>query len=505
MESTEITIENIGPVISHSIRLKPGVTVLTGQNEAGKSTCIAAVSALMGGEPDISVRDGAKAGLVKGCGAILSVSKRRSRAGVLEAESTDSKIDISVLVDPPYKQPTAALKARIKALLGLTGAKINPEAFRSIASPEIVAECQDEDPVEFARKIKSKLEKMARDAESSRDRCEGEASALTQQIAEIDDTAEADPAKLQEAVVQASRRESQLLAEVDAHRNFRLKTLQARDRAKEIRDGMGADADALQEQAIGIKSNIQSNQRRIDQQKTLIAKAKELVREVQEELKAKEAALAELEKRRTNLDERLAEVIAAEDSNLAARQELETLEQIINQPTAPPPSPDELKAAADAITAARKAVEQGAVIRAAQDAKLKRDAKIKEAECHAGEALQIRNSAGSTDDVLSEAVACETLKVVEGDLVYVEGDRKEPYSRLSDGKRWQIAIREVARAFQSRHRDKPCILTVPQYAWGELDEPNKLIVHQAAVESGVSIVTAETGSGLLSSRWFGEE
>jgi len=162
MES--ITIQDVGPIFEHTLPIEPGVTVLMGGNEAGKSTSIACVAALAGRDVPLAIRDGAKQGMIRGLGTTLIVgAKKKTRSGEFDAEAVEEKIDLAGLVEPGLKDAAAATRKRIRALLSLTGQALTIADFKTIlpegrADQELLAGDTDDDPVEMAGKIKRRME-----------------------------------------------------------------------------------------------------------------------------------------------------------------------------------------------------------------------------------------------------------------------------------------------------------------------------------------------------------
>ncbi|MDP6468501.1 MAG: ATP-binding protein [Pirellulaceae bacterium] len=129
-----ISIRDIGPHTSLELQVSPGVNVISGHNESGKSIAVRCVAALAGGDAkSLPIRDGSAAGLVSGFGTTLSIGARNTRAGEFsDADSLEDRINIAALVDPGLKDPAAATKHRTRALLTLTGTKLTFEDFRTI-------------------------------------------------------------------------------------------------------------------------------------------------------------------------------------------------------------------------------------------------------------------------------------------------------------------------------------------------------------------------------------
>lgn len=501
-----ITIKDVGPITEHVLTIVPGVTVISGQNEVGKSTAILATAALAGRkEADLSVRDGCKSGMVQGLGTTLLVGKRCSRAGELEVDSVEDRIDLASLVDPGLKQPAAATKKRIKALISLTGTKLDVADF-SVILPEsmqgeILQADADDDPVDMAGKIKRRMESKAREMEEQATEFETKALGAKRAFDGVDLDAPHDSAALQQVYSDALQEKGSIDAQVKAAAT-RAEEIASAKRTLATAEGAGnglAEAetqlkrkqDALAQANAAYndsKANVEAAQRQVDESIRLLSSAKAAASQTMATRDAASDALASQEK--------TVAAIKRETSHLA---ELRKLAEAV-APEAP--SEDDVAAAREAAEKAFSALEQASKVREGLKAKEEHDKHRKAQADYLEKANIFRQAAAATDEVLSNAVAAKTLKVVAGELCYVEGDRNEPYARLSDGKRYQVAILEIARAIHATSK-RLAVVPLNQQAWEGLDDANRKIVNGAAVECNICIVTAEAGSGPLTSYLFG--
>lgn len=507
-----ITIKNIGPIFEASIAAAPGVTVLTGANEVGKSTAIACVAALAGRDVDLSARDGAKTGIISGLGTIISVGKRTTRTGELEVDSVEDRLDLATLVDPGLKDGVAANRKRIKALISLMGTQLDLADFGTILPDDWQAELleadRSDDPVEMAGKIKRRMEKRARDMEDDAAKHEGKALAARERLKDFDLEAEHDEQKLQSALEAAIQFEATLKEKLAAANEAKIARIDAQEELDLIR---GSIDDVLSKAQAGLDAAHAEADKAVAKRDGIDHQIKglsEAIEQARKELAAREATLKELEADRkvaqAEVDAADAKISAAEQATVAAvgrSGDAVKLQAIIDKQLPPAPDAATMEAAKTAKQAAMDAVTRGAQIRELLTVKEDLERISKAQRLSLEKANVFRNAAKGTDDVLSDAVACDTLKVVEGELTYVEGDRREPYARLSDGKRWQIAITEVAKAIK-KTKERLAILPIGQTAWEGLDDKNRDIVDQTAQACSVAIVTAEHGAGSLSSyRW----
>ena len=158
---------------------------------------------------------------------------------------------------------------------------------------------------------------------------------------------------------------------------------------------------------------------------------------------------------------------------------------------------EQLDAAEAAVAAARAAVEQGAVIRRAREQEAKATVLHDQAKAHAKRGQLFRDRAGSLDAVISSVLppGCP-LRYENGRLVLAT-DRgpREPYSDLSHGERWKVAIDFVAPIINQDGRKG--LLPLPQEAYEALDDDNKALLAKLARDNKLIILTARATRGPL--------
>lgn len=500
-----ITIKDVGPITEHTLTVVPGVTIITGQNEVGKSTAILATAALAGRkEAELSVRDGCKSGMVQGLGTTLLIGKRTTRAGELEVDSVEDRIDLASLVDPGLKQPAAATKKRIKALISLTGTKLDiadfgvmlPESMQG----EILQADADDDPVDMAGKIKRRMESKAREMEEFAKDHETKAIGAKRAFEGIDLDAPHDSAALQQAYSDALQEKGSIESQVKAAAKRSAEIDEAK-RTLAAAEGQGNKLAEAEQQLQAKEDAFNAAERAREAAKSA---AEEAQQKVDEAIRAATAA-------KTAYNQTQSTWTATHDAWESQRQtveaikqntaHLETLRNLANAAAPEAPSDDDVAAAREAAEKAFAALEQASKVREGLKAKEDHDKHRKTQAEFLEKANIFRQAAAATDEVLSNAVAAKTLKVIAGELCYVEGDRNEPYARLSDGKRYQVAILEIARAIHATSK-RLAVVPLNQQAWEGLDEENRKIVATAAVECNICVVTAEAGSGPLTSYLF---
>jgi energy-coupling factor transporter ATP-binding protein EcfA2 len=472
-----VEIENVGPIERLAVPLPPsGVVVLHGRNGSGKSHALQAVDSLVSGRGKLPCRDGARSGMVEGVGARLSIGRSTRRTGEAEVSTLEGRFDISQLVDPGLKDAEAADKARIKALIQLSGAKAETSEFAALL-PEgttlgslVDTDQQSADPVTLAAQIKRALESEARKAETIAAEKRTEATALRQQAGGTDDAGPSlreTEAAIQEALLAkqaVEQRAASVQEQIDAAVNAR-KAL-AELQAGEAEDTAGVEA-RLNDVAKGVAA--------------MVGRKRELELQIEELRHHVNAVEGEIDKANA--------ITAGLQQQLDAAKKRAQRTQVLNNVIAAAPErvpQAEIDNAADRLAEAkgryglavqadnaRKALEQANNVLEAATASTRR-------------AEQLRNAGRALDDVLSGMVGrvTEALRVTGGQLVVAATG--EPFARLSHGEAWRIAL-EIAANMVGQGG----IVVVPQEAWEGQDPINRAEIGEIARQVGILIVTAE--------------
>lgn len=481
-----INITDVGPINQLAIQVNPegGVTILRGVNGSGKSTALRATEALVRGDGKLQTRDGSRnGGRVDGLGALLVLGNKTTRAGEVEVHSLEGKLAISDLVTPPLKDPAAADRQRIKALVSLSGIEPTPEQFANVIGKDLAeyinaATWANKDLLDVAAKAKRDLEGAARLKENESSMREGQSKACAESAKGIDTKAPHDAEALSDAMVEASSKLSVL-----------------RDRAKSAEESAGRIAKArdllntARETYTG--PSVDDAKLRLEAAETEKEEARGKVAELERQLRAAEAAC----------DRKIDAVVAADKALAAAREHESTIqnyETILKETAATPPSTDELTKAEQALRDAHKAVEAGAVIRRALDELAKAEQHNRAATEAADVASRLRQAAAQIDDVLSKAIESDSLFVRDGRLYTSTPPRGETlFHELSEGERWEIAF-DIAAPIVGEHG----LLVLPQEAWQSLDPESKDHVADLARDRRVCVLTAEAADGELRAESF---
>lgn len=466
-----IEFENIGPIRKASISIDEngGVATLRGRNGSGKSIALEAVRSALTGKGKPPVKDLAKQGIIKVGGVTLTVGRTARRSGELEIRALDDRLSVADLVDPGLADPIRADATRIKALVGLSGATIDPGDLHGF--PENLLDGIDlDEPVAAMAELRKRLNIGANEYEKLAAKDEAAAKALLESLEELDGEA-IDPDKAQERVTNAlrviDRLEDQIKLAVDASARNKA----ARDRLALI---PSVDVDAAQRDAARLVSVT-------DEKKALALK-----------LKAEyEAAAADYKASVVDRDAATAAALAAFDQAQLRAE----LERQISESEIAKPSYEEIEAANSELAAAKAEQTKAAQQQAMNQQRIKSDELFSSSQDHAQEAIELRRKAKQTDEVLSEIVSTLAgcpLTVIEGRLSTQTKRGPTFYADLSMGERWRIAL-EIAIAAVGEGG----LLVIPQEAWEGLDPQNREAIAQQAKAARVVILTAECADSEL--------
>jgi hypothetical protein len=455
-----IQIENIGPIHHLSIPLPDGggVVVLRGRNGVGKSHALAAVDSLIAKRGKPPCRDGAAVGVVEGCGVRLTIGRSTRRTGEAEVLSLEGRLDISQLVSPPIKDEEAADRQRVKALVQLSGAAANEADFAGLLPDgyklrELVGPTLDEDPVALAGQVKRALEAEARREETVAESYERRAEAQVASHKPIDPqlpTKERAIRELQDALLKV--RELETLAKAIEER--RAAAEEARQRLQEL---------SVQRLAVNEIRDLEHERDILSDDIARLQEALAIARDRHQRI------TAEIERARKVADQ------------------IKELEPIVLKVPDPVPA-EQIEAARRHAEACRQrmdaAVRQDLAIKAQEEA----SRYLELARSHKRKGELLREAARATDHVLSQMVGRVTsrLRVEQGRLVCDTDRGAEPFSELSPGERWRIAL-EIAAEQVGRGG----LVTVPQEAWEALDPQHRAEITTIAHQVGIVILTAE--------------
>ena len=494
-------IENIGPIrhLKFPMPEGGGMIVIKGRNGEGKSTVLNAIDKVMG--KDVKVR---KNDSVPGSGHVttpLGVSLKVTRqmtkrdGDELTVEILNDEFSIADMVDPREKDPAAADRRGIKALLRTANAAADISLFEQLfISPE---ECEriisdetrkTDDLIQMSSRVKEDIEREARGLESQSKLAESEILRLEGSLRDVDLSTEYDLPGLKKQHEQAVTR----LANLRSARNSWLvsqdEAVGVKERIEKVqRDGAAPiesleselqcrtkDYDDACSELCGIKAEIKRLEEIAKEKENSVALLKSQIDTAQANLESarkSEQIITEL-KDRLFILKRAAEV--KEEEIESANQEAE---EIVNQITTAEIQQQKRSTIED-LTAKRKA-------------KKKLDKKSEE----------LRDAAKATDGVLTEIVKSLGTPIKIGYdekdnprmQVYHEGRNRDVFfSELSKGERLSLVLEVAIKAVGPGG-----LITIPQELNEGLDEINRAKVAEQLHGTGVVAITAQCDAGDL--------
>lgn len=475
-----ISAENLGPIPALEFALQsPGVTVLVAPNGSGKSILLEAVQAAAKGEGKLPLRDRTRKGKVEAFGAVITIGGTCRHTGEFEVTNLEGRFDLAALVDPRIKTPAAADKARIKALVSLTGAEASVNLFRAhdafddFDTVVTSASIETDDLIDMATRIKADYDAAALVRERQAEREQGAATALIPK-ADLDLTDESDATVLQTAY---NDRRDELTRLEEQARNATLFREQA-DRAKQILNDVGITGlvEVRRQAVVTIQSSLED----IASHNEEINQLKLKIQSLQGEIQACQAA-----------EYNAKQVIAHADSQFKM---VEAAQEMLAKSAITPPEQSDIDDARADVALAQAAIEHGALIRQAKADASKVQEHRRNAKAASDKALRYRDAGKATDDVLSSCIKCPQLRVEsDGKTARLVTDtargKSIQYHDLSDGERWTIAIDIGADQV-----GEGGLLVISQIGWEGIDGAHRIAIHQHAVNRGVYILTAEAAS-----------
>lgn len=180
-DSQTYVITNVEGVKELTLELHPGVNLLTGENGAGKTSAIRAMTRAAGDQGvTLEKRDGSKKGSVRGPGVVLSVGARTTTTGQPAVDLADYGC-IGRLIDPPVKGQKARDKARLQAVMEMYDFRATEEELLALSgdNEDIAGAIQGKTDgkelslLEAAEEARKMAHAVARDFETRRDEAKG--------------------------------------------------------------------------------------------------------------------------------------------------------------------------------------------------------------------------------------------------------------------------------------------------------------------------------------------
>ena len=473
----EILIKDGGPIELLSIPCEPGITVLRGPNDEGKSEALKLCDRLNGGKQKVSKRhDAAGAGSVEGFGAKVTLGGSVRHTGTLEAYSMSGRFDIGELIQPPIKEPVAADKVRIRSFLALTNAEADITLFGDGAHENATEKTtRATDLVEMASGLKADYEVLARQHEEEAAIQEGSAAACGASTEGVDLIGESDAVALQhtvEAAVAEKARTDELFRSIT----------KAKDRSTNARGIL----DKAESEYSGL--SVEEADHEIETSELAYKDAVEFMGDLEGQLRDANQTVENL---RTKVNVSMATKGTAQlhENTLArCRKAIEESANVGDLTT------EEMESATDALAAAHEAVKQGALIRNAKEALANKANHQANAKSNREHAEALRLSAKATEQVLSDAVQSDELTVKDGRLVTNKDGKEVFFADRSRGYRCRVAMTIAAAKIREAGAEKAAIIVLPQEHWEGLDIDARTGLAEQAKTLGVTIITAEASS-----------
>jgi ABC-type molybdenum transport system ATPase subunit/photorepair protein PhrA len=485
---SSVVIENVGAISSQVIPVPDGggVVVMRGPNGIGKTTALDCVSALVNGGKPPSLRDGAKRGLIEGLGAKITVGLSSRRTGEIEVRSLEGRLDVSDIVDPGIASVEAADARRIRALVAVSGVTATAETFADLVpggADEIEQHVSEKtlgsgDVLEIGGAVKRLLESMARQVETQAENAEGKAKTLAAIAGPVSEDEPHDAAKLQADFEDAVRRRQSLESQAAAWRKAQatIAECNAALSASESADAAVSSADELRSRSKALVALFDVQQRKIVDLERQLAVASAELQQTRNDIR--------------NIDELLAASKRDKERTDALKKMLDeaTLFQAVEA--------NQVEAACLCVQMASDAMERGALVRERLSKRVEADAAYAEVKKLRAKAVRLRDSAAGTDGILSDLVAKLgvplQVKVIDGKtrLVTETGRGVTPFSELSAGERWRMALDIAIEAVGPRG-----LLVIRQEAWEGLDPINRQEIASHCRERGAVVITAAASGG----------
>lgn len=475
---SEIEINNVGPIRNFRFATPDGggVIVLRGRNGAGKSHVLDAVQSLVSGNGSPPIRDGEEKASVSGIGATLKVGRRTTRQGEVEVETLDDGASPAALVDPGIQDPDRADAARIKALLRLSGATVEPERFTGFVDGiRIAIPSGETDPVKLAAIAARGYQAAAREQEEEARRFESAAKAP---LPEATDPGRVDP----EEVAIAVKNKVEIEARAKAFEAAAKASEASRKRLGDLMDGLESRLETAIAERQGCLLRYDESVRAADETRDQIADLQRKLESLNANCRLRHAELTSA----TNV---VARVDADRDECSRLQREIERADAVGAV------KPEEIEAAAKAVEEATRRRDQMVLWMNRLAAEQRRSSAKIEMAARVTMAEACRAAAVKCEGVLSELVQSLGLPLsVVGGRLRIATDRSdtELFSDLSHGERWRAAIDVCVQSFGER-----AVLVIPQEAWEGIDPPGRQAIGEHARAKHCTIITAECADSTL--------
>ena len=494
-----LTIENVGAIKSVSVKVPKtgGLIVFRGRNGAGKTTAINAVEAAIGSGPRLRKRDGAlgSGSIETPWGVSIRIGQSARKSGELEVAVLDDEFSIVDLVDPKEKDPAAADRRSIKALLRVSGAKADFDTFAPLFDSEEefremvdVESIKTDDPVQMAGTVKRNIEGICRLYEKRQESVDAKLLAISESLSGVDFSHQFDLEN-----IKASHTEAVKALAYDEQ--SRAKYLYALEKIQQI------DSAIVTAGPAAICERIETAEALKAESNRSVEASQQSIEKIDVELKALNEKRAELLHRLELDNERASRASAELESARALEESVEAMTvQREEFAAVPPVSEEDIERSKSEVERLRLLMTEAEIVERNRSKLADKEALSDELSRLMKKTEKLRASAKGTEGILSEMVSRlgTPLSVVFDDngntrLAVDHPERGQIYfSELSKGEKLAIVTRIAINAVGDTG-----VFTVPQEFYEGLDPENREIIVRELVESGVLGVTAECDSGPL--------
>jgi hypothetical protein len=473
----ELNIENVGPIESLSIPIPEGggVVVLRGRNGSGKSTALEAARATLNKGESLTARDHAAKGIIEGFGARITIGRSTRRKGEAEIEHLEGRLSIADLVDPGLKSEEAADNARIKALASLQAASVDRSEWIRLA-PEatetpLAGEELGGDIVTQASRVRRIYHAHALQIEKNAKAKLAKANASLDELESVAGRDMPNTSALAEQFAADRGTVQKLRSDLETYEQAQRRRTAASLRLSELGDV--PQIDELDDAAKAAQVDLDAAVAKVHEAEELLAAARgEVVR--------RKANLAIAQDRRDSAKHTAEEVSMLKN----------TIDEIdkVNHVTA-----KDVEVAEQQAELSQAAHDSGVVVREKLLRMIAAQAEADEARKDIEHADLWREAARATDDILAKSIKVGQLKIVSGRLMARHARGLVPYSELSDGERWTIAI-DIAADNMTKEDG---IIVIDQVGWEGIDPINRRHIAAECKRRNIVILTAESDEGEL--------
>jgi hypothetical protein len=468
-------IKDLRGIFEHRFELRPGLTLFTGRNGAGKTTSInAAVAAIAGPELarklPLAIRDGARSGWVQGPGVLLSVGRSVTSEGTPAIELADSG-RFADLVRPRFATPIARNKARLEALLSFRPLAVDEPTLLSLCRGDttVAAAVQGRQPdwerlslLDLAETVREVANGCGLEREKVATEKDGALSVLRARVESVGDCSGVDIAASSEELTAMIDQAVESLSRMRIEATAREALL---SRQCEIRETLGVRPD-------------------LDDLDWQLLEAKELVEDLERQLAA---ARGEAAVRQAKRD--------------AAQRDLEQWnrgQEVLARPVAGPTG-EEVQAAEAALAELRVQHEAARSMENAASARMELQAAQRDREAARSTGKDFREIAAGVSTEIARLLSerdLEGITVEDGSLaVILSTGEVRDFEALSFGEQVRTACRIAITAY--RDAALPVVAALAPEFWGALDFMHRKELAEVASAEGVYLVAEEPTAGDL--------